>query len=343
MSNDFWRDYNFRLESWGTDYDTPISQSQEDSASDDVVDTNIEGDNWVPHRPTSEPSLPKKIIFVDGRRRLDARFLGKAGNEVLYGAFATIAVGAVLVDRITCKATCLEPVIKRAIALGGDRSAPVTYIPCPLGSGAFLAYELCLTTSDNEPQTPLNLVQKAMREEEARLTMPFANEAEVLVVRDGPLLYGSYKAPESTVGYIKTMSKAYLTEDYASILWELKVGERTPIFAIGEEGKPKRRWSWYLRSGHPDICPQRLGYHDLHGIVRLDLYSEVPLETAKEIADQTTYLIPQYASHPSRDPRAPQNLTPVGALERELGRRMGDKALIERRLRTFLASVGVMA
>jgi len=34
--------------------------------------------------------------------------------------------------------------------------------------------------------------------------------------------------------------------------------------------------------------------------------------------------------------------TLVGALERELGRRMGDKAVIERRLRTFLASVGVM-
>ncbi|MCA6589830.1 MAG: hypothetical protein IM522_11440 [Pseudanabaena sp. M109S1SP1A06QC] len=80
-----------------------------------------------------------------------------------------------------------------------------------------------------------------------------------------------------------------------------------------------------------------MGYHDLHGLVRIDLDGSVSLERAKEIADQSTYLIPQYASHPTRDPRAPQNLTPVGALEKELGRRMGSRELISRRLRDFLA------
>jgi hypothetical protein len=82
---------------------------------------------------------------------------------------------------------------------------------------------------------------------------------------------------------------------------------------------------------------KKLGYHDLHGIIRIDLDGAIPLERAKVIADQSTYLIPQYASHPIRDPRAPQNLTPVGALEKELGRRMGSRELISRRLRDFLA------
>ena len=92
-----------------------------------------------------------------------------------------------------------------------------------------------------------------------------------------------------------------------------------------------------MRSGSNDLNYKRLGYHDLHGIIRIDLDAIVPLERAKAIADQSTYLIPQYASHPTRDPRAPQNLTPVGALEKELGRRMGNRELISRRLRNFLA------
>ncbi len=338
MSNDFWENHKVRLEPWGTEYDTPISLSQEESISETAIDLNVEGCDWVKRKPNSEPTLPKKIIFVDGRRRLDARFLGFDGNEILYGAFATIAVGAVLVDCTTCRANCLEPIIRRVIALGGGRPAPLTHIPCPLRSSAELTYDLCLTTPDNEPQTPLALIQKAMLQEEARLAMELNSEPDALVVRDGPLLYGSYKIPGSTIGYVKTMGRGYLTGDYAALLRELELGERTPIFAIGELGNPKRHWSWYLRSGQPNLNSKQLGYHDLHGIVRLDLYSEVPIDKATEIADLTSYLIPQYASHPCRDPRAPQNLTPVGALERELGRRMGDKALIERRLRAFLAS-----
>jgi hypothetical protein len=169
-----------------------------------------------------------------------------------------------------------------------------------------------------------------------------AKAPETLVIRDGQLRW--YGKPDVTLGYIKTMHKNYLPGDCAALLWKLEPGERTPIFSIGKKDDIRRRWSWYLRSGTSDICPKRLGYHELQGIVRLEFYSEaVSLDRAKEIADQSTYLIPHYASHPSRDPRAPQNLTPVGALERELGRRMGDRAVIERRLRSFFASLGVMS
>jgi hypothetical protein len=70
------------------------------------------------------------------------------------------------------------------------------------------------------------------------------------------------------------------------------------------------------------------------------LSGDVPLELARRLADQSSILIPRFASHPYRDPRAPQNLTPVGALERELGRRMGDPSVIERRVRHFLATLG---
>jgi hypothetical protein len=38
-------------------------------------------------------------------------------------------------------------------------------------------------------------------------------------------------------------------------------------------------------------------------------------------------------SEPHIDPRAPQNLVPIGALERELRHRMGDPGLVYRALR----------
>lgn len=120
----------------------------------------------------------------------------------------------------------------------------------------------------------------------------------------------------------------------------IETGRTYPIFLIKEQNRP--HWSWYLKSGHAQTSSDRFGYHNLHGIVRLELSSDIPLTTAQTIADQTAYLIPEYASYPYKDPRAPQNLTPVGALERELGRRMGDAILIKRRVQNFLASVGVL-
>ena len=339
MFNDFWRDKNFRLEPWGTDYEPPIDLSEELSASESDVDPTVETEDWGKRKLRVQPKLPNRLIFIDGRRRIDAALVGGDGNTVAYGAFGTIAVGAVVVDRAASTATCSKLTIRRILGFGGNQEAPLTRIPCPLGSKAELVYEPVKPNEKNNPQIRGLLVQSAMLAAEALLTdEQLACEPNTLVIRDGRLPYNS---PNFTLGYVKTMHKNYLSEKYAALLWELAPGERSPIFAIKEKNRP--RWSWYLKSGDSQIYPNQLGYHALHGIVRLELSSEIPLETAQEIADQSTYLIPEYASHPYKDPRAPQNLTPVGALERELGRRMGDAALIKRRVQHFLASVGAIS
>jgi uncharacterized protein len=343
MPIDFWNTYQFRLESWGTDYDSPINFNDEENTTVKSIDLTVESEKWKALQPDRFANLPKQIVFVDGRCRLDSRFLGQKDREILYGVFATLAVGAVRVDRNTQRATCLEPKIKRAIAIGGNLTPPITCIPCPLGSNTTLRYDLCLTSSENNPKAALFSIQKAMLEAEARLAEQFNGDRSIFVIRDGPLLYGSYKSPGLTMGYVKTMGKQYLTGDAAKLLWNLKLGERTPIFSIGKPKSFKSHWSWYLRSGEQNIIPKKLGYHDLHGIVRLDLYSEVPLEKAVEIANLSTILIPEYASHPVRDPRAPQNLTPVGGLEKELGRHMGDKKVVERRIRNFLINQSLLS
>ena len=51
-------------------------------------------------------------------------------------------------------------------------------------------------------------------------------------------------------------------------------------------------------------------------------------------ADTTAIVLPQFASEPYKDARAPQNLYPIGGLERELRRRLGDSELLYRALRT---------
>jgi hypothetical protein len=62
------------------------------------------------------------------------------------------------------------------------------------------------------------------------------------------------------------------------------------------------------------------------------------------VADRVTAVLPVVASEPHLDPRAPQNLVPIAALERELRRRLGDPAFVYRALReaTFREE-GVMA
>ena len=337
MSENFWRNYQIRIEPWATEYDSPIGITDEENISDKPpIDITVESKDWKPRQPDPSAKIPEKIVFVDGRCRLDSRFLGQKDNEILYGVFATVAVGAVLVDRNAQRATAIETSVKRAIAVGGNLMPPVTRVPCPLGTKATLTYDLCLTSSENSPRASLSLIQKSMLKEEAKLAEKFNNNSDILVIRDGPLLYGLYKSPGLTMGYIKTMGKQYLNGDAAQILWHLNLGERTPIFFIGKPKQFKSHWSWYLRSGEQNIVPKNLGYHNLHGIVRMDLYGEVPLAKAIELANLSTVLIPQYASQPIRDPRAPQNLTPVGGLEKELGRHMGDRKVIERRLRNFL-------
>jgi hypothetical protein len=338
--SNFWRSHNFRLEPWGNDYEPPIQISEELAPSESDVELTVEPtDDWESFEAQPPLSLPNQLIFIDGRRRLDAAIVGSNCNTIIYGVFGTIAVGAVVVDRTIPKASyLLEPEIEiqRVVGFGGKQETVDTPIPCPLGSKSKLFYEAFNDKFDNTPAARGAIVQTAMLKAEEELVGKLdIKDADTLVIRDGSL---RNESPVFTLGYIKTMHRQYLPEKYAALLWKLLPGQRTPIFKIKLQNRSL--YSWYLKSGDSQHLPQHLGYHDLYGIVRLELSSEIPLEKAKEIANQTCHLIPYYASHPSRDPRAPQNLAPVGALERELGRRMGDATLIKRRLQNFLASFG---
>jgi uncharacterized protein len=123
----------------------------------------------------------------------------------------------------------------------------------------------------------------------------------------------------------------YLPAEEARAVVALGVGERTPLFAIGED-----RLSWYQRL-------PGAGREGWAGILRGELARSVGLSEARRLADRAAAELPRFAGRPHRDPRAPQNLAPVAGLEERLRHRMGDRRLALRAARRAAAAAALDA
>jgi hypothetical protein len=91
-------------------------------------------------------------------------------------------------------------------------------------------------------------------------------------------------------------------------------------------GTSWRRTSWYLQLPGTSGVPWS-------GVVRLECSADLPVPEVTRLGDLTARLLPPLASAPYKDPRAPQNLVPIGGLERELRHRLGDQQVLYRALR----------
>jgi hypothetical protein len=80
------------------------------------------------------------------------------------------------------------------------------------------------------------------------------------------------------------------------------------------------------------------GASDLAGIARLEVSEIVGVEAARQLADASTAILPRFVPSRWRDPRSPQNLLPIGALETALRRQMGDGRLVRRHIETLIAT-----
>jgi hypothetical protein len=110
------------------------------------------------------------------------------------------------------------------------------------------------------------------------------------------------------------------------VVAELAPGQRSPVFAMGTSWE---RRSWYLRLPGGSRAPWS-------ATVRLECSPDLPPAEVTALADLTCRVLPPLASSPYKDPRAPQNLVPIGGLERQLRHRLGDAALLYRSLRSGL-------
>jgi hypothetical protein len=167
-----------------------------------------------------------------------------------------------------------------------------------------------------------------MRDAEARLGQSLIGPGSC-VFADGPLTYFTHCA-DSLIGMVKKIQKPYLDPLHFDLVKRLQAGERTPLFHIPD---PKHeRYSWYLRLGE-----LRRMDHPLSAILRLEVRSTIGVEEASRLASYSALQLPRFASTSARDPRAPQNLVPIGALESELRRHMGDANLVRRAIERKLA------
>jgi hypothetical protein len=118
----------------------------------------------------------------------------------------------------------------------------------------------------------------------------------------------------------------YLPDDLRASLGTLPVGHRTPLFLTTTSWS---RFSWYLRLAN--------GTGPAGGLVRCEVKADMNVADAARLAHLVSASLPRYASARHKDPRAPQNLYPIGGLERELRRRLGDRDLVIRALRLAAA------
>lgn len=309
--------YTLRLDPWAPEFEAMVQVG--DHLEPAAVDVRVERPAWEAVRPPAGPVVAR-IAFVDGVRRIERRLVVVDGRRSYFGLLGSFGVGAVFVD--STAQVGHEMVGRVLVSGGGYKTAPFDAAVDRLR----LRFEpVC--EPENDPNAPVDGLQRAMRQSEAGLAERLSAEVDV-VFQDGPLTFLTAAAPGRVVGFVKRLLREYLDEGARSLLPRLAVGERTPLFLI--EGRD-RRYSWYLRIAHGRAIESELA-----GIARLEAPAARGLDEARQLADLSARLLPRFASDAARDPRAPQNLYPIGGLEARLKHRLGDAALVQRAIEAQL-------
>ena len=311
-----------RLDPWTPTYESAFQIDEDDgNGSPAEVEPYVETDEWRPRLPDFVEK-PETIAFVDGVQRVEMRVIGDNGGRTVYGAFASVAVGAAFVREGHCAVTAELPL--RVLALSDGESHPDVAVPCGESTLEFRV--------QNTGETGLMAVHQALQDarsrEEVRLGEQLDAAGADMVVVDGRLNWQP-KSGTMVIGLIKTIHKRYLADAELATVGKLAPKMRTPIFRVG--GKHPV-YSWYLR-----LAQHRPFDHPWAGVVRLETLDSIPLEAAVRLADLTACHLPEFASQSGHDPRAPQNLYPVGGLEDQLRHSLGDHEWIRRHIEMHFA------
>lgn len=304
------------VESWSADYGSPmhIDESNESNGSAHLIDE--EGFAFVgPHRVE-----PVAMAFVDGVRRQEAALAQWHDGHSVAGIAGAYAVGAVVAYPGATPLFSHEFVDRLVIWSAGLSGG------LPSSSNGWQWRDD--STSDPSPAAPIRRLQELMRRSEARLADTLAEEG-YLVVMDGTLWFASAYDKRNIAGYVKTHHVRLLPEAEAQQLPELPAAYRTTIFRTDAN-----RYACYLR-----LAPRSPFHAPMSGIVRLEFSGSLPLDDVRIMADRFAATLPSFAGVAHVDPRAPQNLQPIGALETRLRHLLGDAALAERAVRDAVATL----
>lgn len=294
----------FTVETWDSDYGAPTDPELDDASRNVDVSVEVRPENWQPLLSDSDPV--EDILFVDGVRRVDATlWIDQPPDFPGFALAATYAAGVVRCNGMAVLEEC-------AVERGLFTSAPASDVKTSVGNYAVKA------TKGTTPEELWLGIQQRMGALEATVTRAVGGGS--LLVVDGPLSHA--RDLENAVGYVKTQKVQYLPLELRQVLTSLPAGYRTPLFITTTSWS---RYSWYLRlANHAGPAG---------GLVRCEIDADMNVGDAARIANRVSATLPRYASARHKDPRAPQNLYPIGGLERELRHRLGDKERATRALR----------
>jgi hypothetical protein len=312
------------VEDWASPFGSPymVKDVDDDEGQAELVE---DGGELVMHDGVAL-ALTQTLAFVDGVRRVEASLYQRhpTANGIARGLAGAHACGAVIAGP-DGPPEFGEMRINRLVVWGSGLTAD---LPEVAGGWRWKSESI----ADSEPDAPLKEIQKRMREAEGILAEDLARHGHLVIV-DGPLHYiRSRDLP--VVGYVKTHWRTLLEPTAHARIPELLPGQRCSLFSLRE------RYSCYLRLTQPTPWSGPWA-----GIVRLEIPESAGLMAAKDLADRVAGAIPRFAGVPHVDPRAPQNLQPVGALESLLKHQLGDIGLAQRAVREAvrITTMGVAA
>ncbi len=294
----------FFIEQWAPEYGTPLAADLDPTSVVPDVDVELAAGRWAPIEPDTEPA--GSVLFIDGVRRVDANvWIGE--DQPVLGICATYAAGAVRCDG---EAKVVAAEVRRGLFTSAPGAEDV--------STRHGRYEVRATAGESSEELWLGLQQRMGELEQEVAGRPFDTQ---LIVTDGPL--SGRQRIAGAVGYVKTHRVQYLPPALQPVVADLKPGQRTPLFLTTTSWS---RYSWYTKL--PGGGPGPMG-----GVVRCEASADQGVASVRRVADRVSATLPRFASASHKDPRAPQNLYPIGGLERELRRRLGDQQLLYRALR----------
>jgi hypothetical protein len=320
----------FAVDGWDPSYGTSLETEDELGQSSARVDPAVEvlEEHWRPISADPRLARPSTILFIDGVRRIEAQIwiddLAVDGppTEASPALCASYAAGT-----ICC---CIEGAhLLTALPRRGLFTVAAHAVDVRTSAGV---YQATHTTAHPEQGLAVTLsaaLQRNLAELEvqaavsARAALPdhgIADDTDLLVV-DGPLR-GRQHLPRA-IGFIKSHRTSYLPPRLHAMVSTLAAGQRTPVFLMGTSWD---RHAWYLRLPGPPGAPWA-------GVVRLECSADLSTTATISLANLSQAMLPRFASTAYKDSRAPQNLYPIGGLERELRRRLGDPAVLYRALR----------
>lgn len=305
------------FEDWNVSYGSPYL-IEPDEMSDDPAELIEDKNRFRFHPGKQEGEELPPLAFVDGVRRGEASLYrhDPLSGEIVHGVAGAHARGAV-VRNGNGPLLFKDTRVSRLCIWGAGQKPTLS----PTEHGFQWESDSIIETS---PKDLLARLHQRMRSSEAELAEAMG-KAGYLTVIDGPLPYGRV-IDVPILGYIKTHHKAILKAEHHRKVPSLAQGERTSLFAR------KHCFSAYLR-----LAPRGPFSGPWAGIVRIEIPVGAGIDLAIREANRAAFFLPKFAGVAHKDPRAPQNLQPIGALENHLRHLLGDPRLAARAVRESVA------